>query len=229
MRFVARGVIKLPVGANAYLVDGDQGVTLIDTGMPGKEDMIETGLSKMGRSWSDITAVLITHAHPDHIGSARAVKEASGAPITMSTQDARVPHGQESVTFPPIANKMGPLRRAFKFLPKAEGFIVASELTNDGSEGLPEDWTVINTPGHTPGHVSFLLDRAGGLLFAGDAAMVNRKGEVHPGWMNPGSAQVNSSIAELAKHDFRAAYFGHGGHLTNDAASKFRRFVYQQL
>ncbi|MBW8173929.1 MBL fold metallo-hydrolase [Ornithinimicrobium sp. Arc0846-15] len=228
MRYVARGVIQLPIGANAYLVDGDEGVTLVDTGVPGKVDVIESGLKKMGRTWSDLKAVLITHAHPDHTGSARAVKDASQAPVTMSARDARVPHGLEPVTPPPLKDAIGPLGGAFRFLPKAEGFSVATELAADGTDGLPAEWSVINTPGHTPGHVSYLLDRAGGLLFAGDAAMVNRSGQVYAGLMNPKSEQVKRSIVELAQHDFRAAYFGHGGQITNDAASAFRRFAYQQ-
>ncbi|UJH70197.1 hypothetical protein [Ornithinimicrobium sp. INDO-MA30-4] len=46
MRYVARGIIQLPIGASAYLIDGDEGVTLVDTGVPGKVGVIESGLKR---------------------------------------------------------------------------------------------------------------------------------------------------------------------------------------
>jgi glyoxylase-like metal-dependent hydrolase (beta-lactamase superfamily II) len=225
-RVVARGVHQLPVGSHAYLVDGDEGVTLVDTGLPGHVDVVIDTLAHIGRTPQDVTAVLITHAHSDHTGSAAAVRAATGAPVSMSARDAVVARGEAGTEDPPLLQRLGPLSSvASRLLPEADPVVVDHEVSEGERTGLPEEWFVVATPGHTSGHVSYLLDRMGGLLFAGDAAMVDRHGRVGRGWMNAGSAAVDASIHKLAQLHFRAAYFGHGGFLSNDAAAAFRRYA----
>ena len=224
-RVVARGVHQLPVGSHAYLVDGDEGVTLVDTGLPGKFDVIADALAHIGRTPQDIRAVLITHAHADHTGNAAAVRAAGGAPVSVSAGDARVARGEAPQEHPPLLHRVGPLAAFARFIPDADPVVVDHELVEGEPAGLPEEWTVIATPGHTSGHVSFLLDRLGGLLFVGDAAMADRRGRVTRGWMNAGSPEIDASIHKLAQHDFRAAYFGHGPFLSNGAAEAFRRYA----
>ncbi len=224
-RVVARGVHQLPVGSHAYLVDGDDGVTLVDTGLPGRFDVIADTLAHIGRTPRDVTAVLITHAHSDHTGNAAAVKAAGAGPVSMSARDARVAQGESPQENSPLLHRFGPLAALARFTPEADPVVVDHELVDGEPAGLPEEWTVISTPGHTSGHVSFLLDRLGGLLFAGDAAMSDRQGRVTRGWMNAGSPEVDTSILKLAQHDFRAAYFGHGPFISNGAAGAFRRFA----
>ena len=86
------------------------------------------------------------------------------------------------------------------------------------------------TPGHTRGHVSFLLDRAGGVLFAGDAA-AGKKGQVGSA---PRSAaenldELDRSVIKLASHDFESAVFGHGQAVSGRAVERFRRFRLRRL
>lgn len=224
-RVVARGVHQLPVGSHAYLVDGDEGVTLVDTGLPGRVDVIVDTLAQIGRTPQDLTAVLITHAHADHTGNAAAVRAAAGAPVSMSARDARVARGEAPQEDPPLLKHVAPLSVLSRFIPHADPVVVDHELVEGQQAGLPQEWTVIATPGHTSGHMSFLLDRLGGLLFVGDAAMADRRGRVTRGWMNAGGPAIDASIHKLAQHDFRAAYFGHGPFLSNGAAGAFRRYA----
>ncbi len=84
---------------------------------------------------------------------------------------------------------------------------------------------MIDTPGHTPGHVSYLLDRAGGVLFVGDAAVANRRGEVRRGWMNAPSPTFDASLRHLAEFDFDAAFFAHSRPIATGAAGAFERFA----
>lgn len=223
MESLGHGVHRLSVGSNAYLVDGDQGVVLVDTGILGRLPRIRDGLSAIGRHLSDVRAVLVTHAHPDHVGSAAAVVQAGSGPVCMSPTDALVARGEAPQQPPPMMDLLGPLKLLFALAPKPHPVTVAHEVDATHGSGLPEDWRVIETPGHTPGHLSFVLDRAGGLLFAGDAAMVSRRGRVVRGVCNGRSHVVDASIARLAEHDFAAAYFGHGRPLTSRAADAFRR------
>lgn len=222
---LTEGVHRLPVGSNAYLVDGDEGVVLIDTGLPGKLQRLRDGLASIGRGFDDVRAVLITHAHTDHIGGAAAVVAAGARGVCMSPVDAPVARGEQPVPAPPVADVLGPLRHAFWLLPTPDPFAVDHEVDESEGTGLPQDWRVIETPGHTPGHVSFLLDRAGGLLFAGDAAMANRRGRVVRGPMNAWSRAVDHGIDRLAREEFTAAYFGHGRALRSGASGAFRRYA----
>lgn len=225
MESLGHGVHRLSVGSNAYLVDGDDGVVLLDTGIPGRLPRIRDGLSAIGRELGDLRAVLITHAHPDHVGSAAAVVEAGGRPVCMSPTDAAVARGDAPVQPPPMMDLVGPLKGLFALAPKPDLVAVDHEVDETHCFGLPQDWRVIETPGHTSGHLSFVLDRAGGLLFAGDAAMVSRRGRVVRGVFNGRSRAVDASIARLAEHEFAAAYFGHGRPLTSAAAAAFRRYA----
>ncbi len=225
MESLGHGVHRMSVGSNAYLVDGDDGVVLVDTGIPGRLPRIRDALRGLGRGVEDLRAVLITHAHPDHVGSAAAVIQGGGNHVCMSPHDATVARGHAAMEAPPMMDLFGPLKGLFALAPKPDPVRVDHEVTELDGSGLPEDWQVVETPGHTVGHVSFLLDRAGGLLFAGDTAMVSRRGTVVRGVMNGRSRAVDASIARLAEHRFDAAYFGHGRPLTSGAAAAFRRYA----
>ena len=84
---------------------------------------------------------------------------------------------------------------------------------------------MVPTPGHTNGHISLLLDRAGGVLFAGDSAMATRTGGVQRGFMNRKSATFDASLEAMARLEFAVACFGHSGPITAGASGAFRSFV----
>jgi glyoxylase-like metal-dependent hydrolase (beta-lactamase superfamily II) len=77
---------------------------------------------------------------------------------------------------------------------------------------------------HTAGHVSYLLDRAGGVLFAGDAAGGGRGGKVRrpPRMFTDDMASAATSVARLAEPEFEVAVFGHGRAVTGRAVDRFR-------
>ena len=92
-------------------------------------------------------------------------------------------------------------------------------LTADGPPAVPGFAAV-----HPPGHVSYLLDRSGGVLFAGDAAGSGLRGGVWNslGFFNTDLAQAAASVARLAELDFEVAVFGHGRAVTERAVDRFR-------
>src|SRR5271166_5488705 len=68
---VIEGVHVVPMGmANAFLIEGDDGLTLIDAGFPGKESAIFGAMRGLSRSPDQLKHIIFTHGHPDHIGSA---------------------------------------------------------------------------------------------------------------------------------------------------------------
>lgn len=197
MKQVTTGVHQVSKRVNAFIIDGDEGVILVDTGLPKRHGMIVEGLGSIGRSVGDVRAIVLTHAHSDHFGGAAALKRDSGARLVASDVDAPVVQGRESVPAPPILD-FPFIRLMAKLLP---------------------------TPGHTDGHISLLLDRAGGVLFAGDSAMATRNGDVQRGFMNRKSATFDASLVAMSHREFAVACFGHSGPITTAASGAFRSFV----
>jgi glyoxylase-like metal-dependent hydrolase (beta-lactamase superfamily II) len=217
--------LRPPEYVNAFLVDGDEGVTLIDTSMPAGERVIVAALAAIGRSVDDITAILLTHCHLDHVGSAAALKRSSGARVFASPTDAPAIEGNAPVPPPPAAERLAMFASLFRFLPLAAPVHVDRFTAESAANDLPADLSVLDTPGHTPGHVSYLLDRAGGVLFVGDAAMALPGGRVIRGPMNRAEPVLDASVRHLAEATFDVACFGHSPPLTSRADIAFRRLV----
>ena len=77
---VIKGVHVVPMGkANAFLIEGDDGLTLIDAGYPGKEAAVFGAIRGLGHSLDQLKHLIFTHGHPDHIGSAAAIVRETGA------------------------------------------------------------------------------------------------------------------------------------------------------
>jgi glyoxylase-like metal-dependent hydrolase (beta-lactamase superfamily II) len=140
---------------NAYLVEEDDGLTVVDTMMAGGAKPILAAAEKLGKP---ITTILLTHAHGDHVGSVDALHAAlPDAAVIISERDSRYldkvmtldpgePQAKLSGSYPGIKTK--PTRT----------------ITPGETVGSLE---VIASPGHTPGHVSF-LDPRDGTLYSGD-------------------------------------------------------------
>jgi glyoxylase-like metal-dependent hydrolase (beta-lactamase superfamily II) len=206
---------------NSFVIDGDEGVTLIDTGLPRLHRTIVRALPSIGRSVADVAAIVLTHSHRDHTGGAAHLKAASGAPVYASAVDSAAIRGDEPIPTPPVTEQLRFLKPLFNMLPDSELVDVEHTVAEDEAIGLPADLRVIDTPGHTPGHVSYLLEREGGLLIVGDAAVAKR-GEVKLGWLNRGQPACNASVRHLAEYDFDIACFGHAAPLRPAASDAFR-------
>jgi glyoxylase-like metal-dependent hydrolase (beta-lactamase superfamily II) len=147
-------VVRLGL-VNAYLVREDDGLTLIDTMLPGSAKRI-TGAA--GACRAPIVRIVLTHAHSDHVGSLDALKqELPEAEVIISTRDARLLAKDMSLDPGEPQNK---LRGGY---PGAETKPDRTVESGDRVGSLE----VIATPGHTPGHVA-LLDARDGTIYCGD-------------------------------------------------------------
>jgi glyoxylase-like metal-dependent hydrolase (beta-lactamase superfamily II) len=162
--------------ANPYLIIEPEGLTLIDTGIPGSENKILQYIKDLGRAPRDLKRILLTHSDLDHVGSLPALKLATGAQSYASDIEARaIALGKPSRPIKPAnpLRKMLFLLLRFRF--KAIPFRV-DELLKDG-QILPVlgGLRVVDTAGHTPGHIS-LYAPALNLLFVGDSMVSDQNG-----------------------------------------------------
>ena len=83
-----KGVHVVPMGfSNAFLIEGDDGLTLIDAGFPNKQVAVFKAIRGLGRSPDQLKHLIFTHGHPDHIGSAAAIVRETGARTYMHPLD----------------------------------------------------------------------------------------------------------------------------------------------
>lgn len=172
---IASGIFWLDGGAsNLYLCVEEEGVTLIDTGMPRREKLVWAAFVQLGRRPTDLKRIIITHADLDHAGSTAALQRTSGATVYVSRETATfLPHGRSPKHLPAVAH-------FFAGFIKYTAVPAAVIQTIQDGDTLPVlgGLQVIATPGHTSDHIS-LYHSTTGVLFAGDALNA-RGGALHP-------------------------------------------------
>jgi hydroxyacylglutathione hydrolase len=150
----------------SYIIYG-RTITLIDTGVAGCERQIFDSILSTGRKPSEIALIILTHSHPDHIGAASAVREATGCRI------AAHPSERAWIEDVKLQNRERPVP-GFSMLVSGPVRVDLELLDNDSielDEFRNQEMRVIHTPGHSPGSVSLFMPGSG-LLFSGDAIPV---------------------------------------------------------
>jgi glyoxylase-like metal-dependent hydrolase (beta-lactamase superfamily II) len=217
MRQIVDGVFEISIAfVHAHLVVVDDGVVLVDTGLPKRSAKVEQALHEARRTVGDVRAVLLTHWHADHTGGAADLVRRTGARTVAHTLDVPVITGA-------VPASLTRLQKVAKLMTGTPEPVAVDEVLDTDGPISVRGFTAVHTPGHTAGHVSYLLDRDGGVLFAGDAAAgAGTKVRPTPRLMTSDPAAARASVARLAGLRFEVAVFGHGGAVTAAAADRFR-------
>jgi glyoxylase-like metal-dependent hydrolase (beta-lactamase superfamily II) len=200
---VADGIERvegLRVG-NAYLVEAEDGLLLVDSGMPGGAGRILAALQRLGRRPDDLRHIVLTHWHPDHMGNAGELRRRTGARIVMHDLDAPILAGGER---PPKGRRtMGLVLRLLRVSPLTADITVRARDTIGGLE-------VVHAPGHTAGSIA--LRRADGVLFSGDALLADRHGRIREPNAGLSLDPLEASASAAMLRSLRAALIlpGHG-------------------
>lgn len=223
---IVAGLYLIKLGpANAYLLDdGDQGLILVDAGYPKSAADIESAIRSIGRSPADLESILLTHAHPDHLGSAARLSR-EGAGIALHPEGAEIARaGIVHQTMSPAPGVLNWLLFHI-FIGTKDFEFPAFDPDRELGDGMIIDMAggveVVHTPGHAAHHVSLLWKRDRGVLFVGDAA-ANVMGLGYSlGYED--LEQGKASLRKLADIEFEVAVFGHGKPILSGASDHFVR------
>ncbi len=188
---VAPGVHRLPLplpfdalkAVNVYVLETDDGLTLIDGGwaIQQSRDVFESSMRSLGHSLRDIRQFLVTHMHRDHYTQAYVIGKEVGAQVSLGIGDKPtmdLMHDPSLHTDPNVTRLI--LAGAAEVAAGWRSLVPDKKPTVD-DYGMPGVWLdqdlaidlgnrrldALSTPGHTQGHYVF-ADLPGGLLFAGD-------------------------------------------------------------
>lgn len=158
---------------NCYIIR-HKGMILIDSGVPKKAGSFKKALDKLDISADEIQLILFTHAHWDHIGSAKEIKELTGAKLALHDNEKEWLE-KPAIHIPPGVTRWGrTFSKIMSFFTQNMKLQSANvDITLTGNDVPLADWgipgEIIYTPGHSPGSISILLET--GDVFVGDLAM----------------------------------------------------------
>lgn len=220
---------------NWYLVEADSGLTIVDAGVPRSWDSLQRVLGMIGRDLSEIQALVLTHAHFDHIGMAERVRTELGVPVHLHENDvplARNPlqYTHERARSRYLLTKPGGLPHVFGFLATRAFWPPPIRETRPFSEGVldvPGSPRVVFTPGHTVGHCALhFADRdaaiVGDALVMLDPYMGAKGPRIVAGAATADSEWALSSLDALAELDAGTVLTGHGEPWRNGTAEAVR-------
>ncbi|MFB1296063.1 MBL fold metallo-hydrolase [Mycobacterium sp. pW049] len=203
------------------VADGD-GVLLIDAGFPGHRDDVLSSLRGLGFGADDLRAILLTHAHIDHFGTAIWFAAEHGTPVYCHADEvghSKREYLEQASPVAVAAHAWQPkwLKWSVSIMRKGAlthaGIPTTESLTADIAAGLPGAPRVVPTPGHTGGHCSYLVD---GVLVSGDALVTDHPVAPRPGpqllpsVFNHDEAACTRSLEALGMLDAEVLLPGHG-------------------
>ncbi len=220
---------------NWTLVTDEKGIMLIDAGFPGSRDDVLTSLREVGHRPGDVTAILLTHAHIDHFGTAIWFAKRHGTPVYCHAGEVGHAKREYLQQVSPIALMTRAWRPdwlawsaqlALKGALVREGIPTARALSADIAASLPGRPVAIPTPGHTSGHCSYVVD---GVLVTGDALvtghpLLRRSGpQLLPSMFNHSDPDCRRSLEVLAGVGTDTLIPGHGAPWSGPIAEAVRQ------
>jgi glyoxylase-like metal-dependent hydrolase (beta-lactamase superfamily II) len=221
---VAPGIHRITGAAsNFYLVEEPGGLTLVDAGAPGDWPLFLRALDTLGRRLDDLDAVVLTHAHPDHVGFAERARREGPTSVWVHEDDAAVAQGAKLgkgdaglakyLARTEFYRTMISLSRnkGTKIIPVVE----VSTFADDEVLDVPGKPRAVHIPGHTPGNAVLFLESQRALL-TGDTLvtrnpLTGRIGlQIQPSGFNRDTAQALASLSALENLNAVIILPGHG-------------------
>lgn len=213
---------------NWFLVEDGRRVTVVDTGFPRSWGTLERAMRELGHSLGDIDAVVLTHAHYDHMGFAERARVELGVPVWAHEREAgmtrhpwRYDHERSRLRY---ARHPEFLMLFAAMGAKGALWVKGTRDVRTHSGGpldVPGRPEAIFMPGHTHGHCSLRFPDRGAVI-AGDAFVTlnpytgSRGPQIVAGAATADSAQALASLDALAAIDAATTFVGHGDPWTQE-------------
>lgn len=215
-------VYQISLGiVNCFVID-DNGLTLVDTGLPDSKEKIFKALADIGKKGSDIKQIILTHLHKDHAGSAAKLQTQFNIPVYAHAIDAALLKRGIGVREPMIRTPGFISWMVVNVLMRDKNSNIEPvnpiiELEHDQILPILSGARVIHSPGHSAGHIALLLEKEG-LLIAGDIC-ANVAGLA----FSPLYEDVDlgkETLKKVSRYHFDKACFGHGNPVNENANKK---------
>ncbi len=163
---------------NWYVIQQDGRLTLVDAGFSGHYKIFKAGIKALGYDLSDVAAILLTHAHADHMGFAERLRQKTNVPIFVHRADQTA--AQRILQLPwfgLLSNAWRPYTTRILLHAIRNGVFTLPRITKtytfeDGDRlDVPGKPRVLHIPGHTPGEVALYLEDDQ-ILFSGDTLVM---------------------------------------------------------
>lgn len=216
-------------GANVYLLDTSGEMTLIDTGLKGQADKILSKIQDLGFDSGQLKNIIITHAHSDHTGSAKALAKKTSARVLAHQQE--IPFLEKTKSLPTASGLASLFSRLEKWImPAVPAFSVHKGLEDGEILDILGVLQVIHTPGHTPGAIS-LYQPEQKILFCGDTLFNQNPATGRKGLRLPIKAftsdreTARKSVEKLTEFSIETIFFGHGEPIRKKATERLKELL----
>jgi glyoxylase-like metal-dependent hydrolase (beta-lactamase superfamily II) len=228
---IAPGIHRIGDGiVNVYFLEESGDITIIDAGLSGMWNEIPGELAAMGRSLEDVRALVLTHAHVDHVGFAERLRRERRVPVSVHELDAKLARGEESPKNQTMG-RIGPAVLRFIWFALTHGALRNMKIAEVATFGdgatldVPGAPLVIHVPGHSEGS-AVLHVPSRDVAFVGDAfATYNVVSGATGPQIAPFSSdvpQARASLARLERIDAGLMLPGHGEPWTGGVAEALR-------
>ena len=225
---ISKNIYRVPTLCSAinsfFFIENDGSITIIDAGLKHAYKKILAAIEYLGHDYSEVKRVLFTHSHDDHTDGAAKLIEILGEPKVLAhVEEVKYLESGEN---PPrdLSHLAGFF---FRFLPQVSHAPVKVHEAIHDRQILPiaGGLEVIHTPGHTPGHSSF-LHKESGTLITGDSVV--NYGYKRAWGLSAFCTDFNQSKKTALKFldlDFETAAFTHGPHIQRGGKKALKNFL----
>lgn len=221
---IAPNIFRFETGVfNWYVVRDGSRLTLVDAGFPGHFPILVEGLRSLGHTVRDIDAVLLTHAHADHMGMAERVRKEANATVFVHKDDeVAACRSLQLPWFGLLSNAWRPFvasiltHATFNHVFFAPRIQTVKTFVDGDALDVPGNPRVIHVPGHTPGEVVFHFERSSATIMGDTLITLNLLSGRHgnpqiPHWLlNADDRLHRSSVDTLKELGETTMLPGHG-------------------